>query len=62
MKKYKIINDTGVPYSFIGDYTPWLNQIVNGAESPVSKELITIEKPHGQLGWFTTDKENLEEI
>jgi hypothetical protein len=59
--QYRIIDDSGVPYDFIGDYRSWVGQIVEGSEvrttsvSPYPH--ITINKPYGLAGTFTASPE-----
>jgi hypothetical protein len=64
--KYKIIDDSGVPYAFIGDYRSWVGQIVEGSEVRITEGApyprITIEKPYGLPGTYTAPPERFLEI
>ncbi len=65
LKTYKIIDDSGVDYNFIAAFgypkTSWVGQIVKGGEVD-HRGWVTIEKPFGIAGWYTTDAFKLEEI
>jgi len=67
MRKYKIIDDSGVDYNFIAGFgyekKSWLGQIVQGGPNPaLYTDAITVEKPFGIGGTYTADKKCFEEI
>lgn len=63
MKKYKIVDDSGLDYNFLhgfGEEKSWLGEIVNGADEPVNGSL-TVEQPFGPGTW-TASAECFEEV
>ena len=66
MKKYKIINDSGVDYKFLAGFghpkTSWVGQIVKGNWSSWAGGTLTVEKPFGISGTYTADASHFEEI
>ena len=66
MKTYEIVDDSGVDYNLLGedrDKRPWLGQIVKGSEVREKPyRCITVEKPYGLIGTYTSDPESFREI
>lgn len=67
MNKYRIINDSGVDYNFLGKEAKakgsWVGQIVIGGPNPsLYPDCITVEKPFGLLGTYSASSENFELI
>lgn len=60
MNKYRIIDDSGVDYNFLGKKAKakgsWVGQIVKGAPNPsLYPNCVTVEKPFGLGGTYSAD-------
>jgi len=67
MKKYLIIDDSGVDYNFLAAFgysdQSWKGQIVIGNPAPnLYAGAVVVEKPFGISGTWTTEIECLKEI
>ncbi len=62
--KYRIVNDSGVDYAFLGDRQSWLGRTVVGWPSSSDRlpGQVTVEKPYGQAGTYTAPAEHFERI
>ena len=62
-KTYKIIDDSGVDYAFLGDRRPWTGQVVEGFPTPsFYPGAVTVRKPFGLTGTYTASAAAFEEI
>ena len=53
MKKYKIVDDSGVDYAFLsgfGEVQSWLGEVVEGVDEPVNG-CLTVKQPFGPGTW-----------
>ena len=60
MTQYKLIDDSGVDYSFLSAFSyarSWKDQILRGKVSPHLEGHITVEKPFNIPGTFTAPRE-----
>lgn len=67
MKKFKIIDDSGVDYAFLSGFgisdKSWKGQIVKGDYCPsLYAGAVVVEKPFGLSGVYVASKECFEEI
>ena len=60
MREYKIINDSGVDYNFLGDSRSWLGELVFGTDNEDQYGNITVRKPFNLTGYYTAHNTNFE--
>ncbi len=60
MREYKIIDDSGVDYQFLGDSRSWSGALVIGTDNEDQYGNITVRKPFNLTGYYTAHNTNFE--